>query len=112
MSTHRVCCTCGCAEFDIVRPQPCDGSDAFGHYSEEHKINLSHWDISCIPYFDCQYIKDKLDAMPEGQTEIAFAFSGACWFFDGSELLINQCEAYGCGLICKKLKTFSNTGLI
>ncbi len=101
MSTHRVCCKCGCDVGDIVRPQPCDNSEAFGRYSEEHKINLPSWDMSCVPYFDCQYIKDKLDNMEEGQAEIAFAFSGACWFFDGSELSVDQCAAYGCALSCK-----------
>ena len=95
MSTHRKCCKCGCQEGQYVRPQPCEESDAYGYYDEERDINVSHWDVSCIPYFDCQYIKDALKESDTGV--ISFAFQGACWFFDGRETKIqNWCDIYPC----------------
>ena len=95
MSTHRKCCKCGCQEGQYVRPQPCDDSNAFSYYDEVNEINVSHWDVSCIPYFDCQYIKDALKESETGV--ISFAFQGACWFFDGRETKIqNWCDIYPC----------------
>ena len=94
MSNRRQCCRCGCAPGQIVRPQPCDFSSAFGHHDTENNVNVSHWDISCIPYFDCQYIKTQIEQSDTGV--ISFAFQGACWFFDGSETNVNQCDIYPC----------------